>query len=296
MPCHERERNAKMAINSKKALFDLYRKSLEVAELTTASGDSLICPLCWQEKTFDNLTLEHIIPSSVGGKQKILTCGRCNNDQGSALDAHLANYQAVLEAFQGHGSLPSTLIVRGTKVAANLVWNIGKKDFKIVGEASNPAAVDAIQDDFKAGLVSEVEFAIPFGYSENNFQTAVLRASYLVAFWRFGYEYAKHEIVQGVRRRICDPSLEHPRLSTLIAKLGKLAPKFDLPHFMVPGDVNGVGFLFVVIRVKKATTTYFGVHLPAPGDRCEEFFDLMEQYSREHDGATISIRIDCIIT
>lgn len=285
-----------MTIGQNKTIFSHYRKSLAVAGLTTSSADSLICPLCWQETPFDSLSLEHIIPSSVGGTRKILTCRRCNNEHGSTLDSHLSQYQAVKDAFNGYGTLSTKLNVNGKEVIANLEWTAGSKNFKIVGKASNPAASGGIQEDFKAGEVSSVKCNVAFGYSKNNFQTAILRAAYLVLFKRFGYEYVKHEIVQAIRRRICDPLLDHPRLSSLILEIREFQPPGDESYFIVPGDVNGVEFFLVIIRVRKATTTYLGAYLPKPGDRCDDFFDLMEQCSREYNGKAFTIPTEGMFT
>jgi len=257
---------------------------------------SLICPLCWQETAYDDLSLEHVVPISVGGTCKILTCQQCNNEHGSDLDAHLAQYQTVADAFRGHGTLPTILKVNGNEVVANLEWRDGSKNFIVVGKASNPAASDAIQQEFKAGKVSEVNVTLHFGYAKNNFQTAVLRAAYLVIFKCFGYQYAKHDVVQVIRRRICDLSLQHPRLGSLILELRNCRPPYDEPHLVTRGNVNGVEFFLVIIRVRKATTTYLGAYLPVPGDRDEEFFHVMEQCAREHHGETLTIPATRIFT
>ena len=84
-----------MTINRKKALFDHLRKSLAAAGLATARDDSLICPLCWQETRYEDLSHEHVVPGSVGGTCNTLTCRPCNNEHGSSLDSHLSNASAT---------------------------------------------------------------------------------------------------------------------------------------------------------------------------------------------------------
>ena len=285
-----------MTKNGKKALFDRYRRSLAAAGLVTAHDDSLICPLCWQETTYAGLSCEDFVPRSVGGRRKTLTCRKCNNKQGSFIDEHLSQFQRSRDAFQGHGTFRAKLIVSGNEVTANLKWGKRRKDFSVVGKASNPAVSNEIEEYFKTGKVPQLNFTILFGYAKNNFQTAVLRAAYLVLFKCFGYEYANHEIVQTIRRRICDPSIEHPRLGSLIIELRNCRLPYDKQHVVAPGKVNGVGFFLVIIRVRKATTTYLGAFLPAPGERSDEFFDLMEQWSRKHDAGTFTIPTKGLVT
>lgn len=278
-----------MTRDAKRIKFDHFRKSLAAAGISTASADSLLCPLCWQETPYDDLSVEHIVPGSVGGKQTTLTCRRCNNDHCRDLDAHLAQYQRIADAFQGHGTLKTKLNINGHDMIASLEWGNGYKDFHVVGKATNPAASDASQKAFADGNVSHLNVTLYFNYIKNNFQTAVLRAAYLVLFKCFGYEYAHHEIVQAIRRRIADPTLEHPRLASLLLEAHNFTPPYDAQHYVVPGNANGVEFFLVIIRVRRKTTTYLGTYLPVPVDRSDGFFDLMEQAAKEHNGETLTI-------
>lgn len=283
-----------MSAELKETLFQHCRRSLAAAEMTTASERSLVCPLCWQETAFQDLSLEHAVPGAVGGKHTTLTCRKCNNDQGATLDSHVANYQAVTDAFKGHGTLPVTLKVNGKRMVANLHW--GTKNFHVVPKASNPNEVTAIRQDFKNNDVPEFSFSLSYGYALNTLNTALLRAAYLVLFKCFGYEYARHEIVQSLRRRICETSLEQPQLGPLMIQLQNAELPYDEPHLIAPGNVNGVEFFLVILRLKKETTTWRGVYMPNPGDRDAEFFDLMEQCSREHDGEQLKIPTKAIFT
>jgi hypothetical protein len=285
-----------MSTELKEKLFEHCRQSLAAAELTTVSERALICPLCWQETPYGDMSLEHAVPGAVGGKYTTLTCRRCNNDQGAALDSHVANFQTIIDTFKGHGALPVTLDVNGKRMAANLKWGDGSKDFHVVAKASNPKEVAAIQQDFKAGLVPELSFSFSYGYALNLLNTALLRAAYLVLFKCFGYEYARHEIIQSLRRRICDTSLDQPQLGPLMIQLQNGELPYDEPHLIAPGNVNGVEFFLVILRLKKETTTWRGVYMPIPGERDAEFFGLMEQCSREHNGERLTLPRKAIFT
>ncbi|MBI3469623.1 MAG: hypothetical protein HY000_42025 [Planctomycetes bacterium] len=286
-----------MSESEKRAIFEHFRISLAAAGLTTADDEALICPLCWKETRYQELSLEHMVPACVGGRKKILTCKReCNNRHGSVLDSHLGNYLKVMDALQGHGALTAELNVNGNVVAANLACGEVSKDFKIIGKASRRQAWEAIRDDMKAGRVSIMKFKLNLKYARNNFRTAVMRAACLVLFKCFGYEYAQHEVVQAIRRRICDRYLTRPRLETLILELRDCTLPHDQQHLIVQGNVNGVGFFLVIVRLQGKTTTYVGAYLPTPGPRSEEFFDLMEMAAREHDGQTTTIPASAFFT
>ena len=56
-------------------------------------GDVYICPICGRRFPPDqitNLTMEHVPPRSIGGKELVLTCRTCNNVVGHSTDAEAA--------------------------------------------------------------------------------------------------------------------------------------------------------------------------------------------------------------
>jgi hypothetical protein len=245
--------------------------------------------LCWQETKYDDLTLDHIVPKSLGGSRTILSCRRCNNDQGRDLDAHLSQHQKITDAIQGHGALKTKLYVNGREIVANLELGEGGMNFIVAGKATNPAAWKAVRDEFACGKVSTIDGTLFAGYRKNNFRTAVLRCAYLAVFEEFGYAYLQHEVVQVLRRRIARPTLRDPNLASLIFEAQNCRLPFDAQHYLVSGNVNGVSFYLAIIRARRATTKYFGAFLPIPGAKSGEFFDLMEKYAAEHNGESLTI-------
>jgi hypothetical protein len=280
-------------VTENRAWFENYRKSLAAAGISTVCPDSVICPLCWHEKRYSDLTLEHLVPESVGGRQLILTCRGCNNDQGSDLDAHLTQYQRIADALNGNGTIPVEMNINGHRLVANLNW--ATKTFHVVGKATDPRASVASQQEFAAGKVSSVKFTMLFGYAKNNFQTAVLRSAYLILFKCFGYEFARHDVVQSIRRRIADQSLDHPCLASLIFEARDFNVPFDAQHYVVRSDVDGVQVFAVIVRVRKATTTYLGALLPNPFDCGDKFFELMKSRSKELDGIKLEFPIAAFV-
>jgi len=272
-------------------MFADQRADLVAAGIPTESDDALICPICWEEKLFDELTIDHVVPESVGGTLTVLTCCRCNNDQGSDLDAHLAQFQKTADAFRGRGTLKTELDIGGNRLVANLRLGQASNDFLVVGKATDPAASDRSKKEFAGGKVSEVKFKILCGYTENSFQTALLRAAYLILFMRCGYEYAKHDIVQVIRRRIIEPALDTPRLASLILDVKEFAPQKDSQHYIIRGKVSGIPLALVIIRVRRETTRYLGVYLPIPSGRSDKFFGMMEACAQAYDGKAVTFEV-----
>lgn len=270
-------------------MFDFYRSSLIASGLSTDNENAIICPLCWKETSLENLSREHVVPGAVGGSQETLTCWQCNNIDGHKLDSHLTQFQRIRDACLGHGSLKTIMDVEGNKMTANLELSEGQRKFQIVAKATNPAAINAAQAELRSGNVDELNFTILLNYNKNRFNTALLRIAYLVLFRQFGYSYIRQEIVQVIRTRIADSDRCHPDLSSLVVEAKNFIAPGDDQYFIIQGNVNGVGFYLVIVRIRLATTSYFGVYMPAACDRCDEFFGLMELASKEHNGTRLTI-------
>lgn len=284
-----------MGSNTKRNLFDHYAKSASAAGLHS-TDETLLCPLCWQGTKYGDLSLEHIVPSEVGGNRVVLTCTQCNNSHGSLYDAHLAQFQKSMDGFSGHGTIPAKLEVLGKTVTANVAWGDGFKHINIVGKASNPAEVQAMQEDASAGRFDELHLRLNFGYIKPRFQTGLLRCAYLALFKCFGYEYARADVVQVLRRRICNMDIEQPRLGSLIGELRKETIPYTDPYFIVPGNVSGIQFYLVVIRLKKETETFHFVCMPVPVQQCGEFFEKMERHPIDNNGVKLTIPHELVFT
>ena len=226
----------------------------------------------------------------------MLTCTKCNNSHGSLYDAHLAQFQKTMDGFSGHGTIPAKLEVLGKTVAANVEWGDGFKNINIVGKASNPAEVQAMQEDASAGRFDELHLTLNFGYIKNRFLTGLLRCAYLALFKCFGYEYAKQDVVQAIRRRICNMDIERPRLGSLIGELRNGTIPYTDPYFIVPGNVNGIQFYIVVIRLKKETETFHFVYMPVSVERCDKFFEMMERCANDNNGVKLTIPHELVFT
>lgn len=278
-----------MAGYRKRDLFDYYRRSLSAAGIEVTNPGAVLCPLCWKETDYDDLSLEYIVPVSVGGRHFILTCTQCNNSHGSILDSHLVQFQAIHDAFKGHGTIPAKLPAHGKEIAANIEWGDGYKNIKIVGRASDPTSVSAMQKGLKAGNIDKLTLRLKLGYIKDRFQKALLRSAYLAVFKCFGYEYANREVVQVIRRRISDTSLNYPRLGSLIGEIRNGKFKCKKSYAIAPGNVNGIDFFLVILQLRKETTTSHFVFMPSLTDNSDEFYEAMERSSMDNNGKTFNI-------
>lgn len=171
----------------------------------------------------------------------------------------------------------------GEEVTVNMTWGppAAGKDIAVVGKASNPAASDAIEEECRKGNIEDLHITLNFGYIPNQFQTGLLRAAYLVLFRIFDYHYARHEVVQAVRRRIVDPSLDTPDVRTLVGELRNSTIPIDNDYFVIRGAMDDVPFFMVVIRLKRATESRHFVMMPVPHLRSGEFFNVAAKVARE---------------
>ena len=213
----------------RKKKFDRLRISQSAAGIKVSSSDNLVCPMCWEEVAFENLTLEHIIPKSLRGIRETLTCQNCNNSAGDDLDNHLVGYQRYLEAWNGFGSLKMTMEVNGHRLAVRMTRDPSKPstDFQIIGKASHPAAIQASQIEFKKGRVSEMNAKFSYGYNDRRRKLALLKAAYLASFHRFGYLFVSRPGLQRIRQLVADRELNSPDLSGVSGEMNLPDGVFD---------------------------------------------------------------------
>jgi hypothetical protein len=275
--------------NQKKHIFQQYQQWLVGTGLKTTNPNVVLCPLCWQEIPYDFLSVEHVIPESVGGKDCILTCKECNNLHGSQLDSHVSQFQHIEDVFKGHGKIPATLTVNGKKVTANIEWKEDSKNIEIVGKASNPTSISAIQKQMRNQKVDKLQLTLKYEYIQNRLETGLLRCAYLTLFKFFGYKYAITEPVQVIRQRISEPACKMPDLAILTGTLKKGDIPWDGSHVIVPAQMDGLDFFFVILLLRKKTTTYRFVLMPGLNNNFDKFYDMAKRFKEKNEKQSITI-------
>lgn len=237
----------------------------DLAKVRPGSADTMCCPLCLREftmETIGELSLEHAIPSALGGTVETLTCKvKCNNRQGSKLDSHLVAAMKAVDGMEGKEPMKMRLDAGGGHIAGEVFWTNGGKEtprtFRISRKASNPNAVSAL----RSNLADHSEFSvhINFGFNATNYWRAAIRAAYLSVFSVYGYEYAFSEGAAQVRRVLSE---EAPVLDTVVMEAFPEQEPPDGPLIM-PGSFNDVGqFIAALLPLGKKHKRYLTVFLP----------------------------------
>jgi hypothetical protein len=161
----------------------------------TIPENPYICPLCFHMfsiKDLDQskknpLTLEHIPPKSLGGRDLVLTCKKCNNISGQHYDSLLRLALETEQVFSktGRGTnkiqlkLPNNKQLKGTMGFDGKIFSI------IINKKSNPYAVkdyEQLMANFNQTI--EIKYKVP---PTKNYSFALMRITYLLMFYRFGY-------------------------------------------------------------------------------------------------------------
>jgi hypothetical protein len=186
--------------------------------------NTFLCPVCLTEFGREALeggtpavSLEHAIPECLGGTNATatLTCTRCNNIGGSAVDVHAQRRLAADEFLAGiyeQEAYRGSVEIAGSKVQAEIAIRAGQeKSMKVrpVPKCSRPGQIEAIERELMARVSDpnpiEIRFSVDLGYKAPNSNAALLRIGFLMAFRQFGYGYILHENVEQVRRQILNP-------------------------------------------------------------------------------------------
>ena len=180
-----RKRNSK-----KERLFRLY--STNLSKNTNLEEGWFLCPLCHKGFTWEMrglLTIEHVVPKSLGGRIETLTCKECNNQQGEDLLSKLKQNILMEDKFQNQKPFDAKMTVNGKEISVG--YRIGEKHELITqAKRSNPRDVAFIEDVFKSGLLPEIGLKFSYGYKKEIEQMAILLICYLMLFRFFGYSYA----------------------------------------------------------------------------------------------------------
>lgn len=247
--------------NKASRLFDRYAANLSYYHPSLAN--SFLCPLCLQFFSknaieTDELSLEHIIPSAIGGRFETLTCRNCNCGDGSRLDAHFIKRLRIEDKFTGNSSKPlDTRIQVGKGEAGAHVYFGEQIRIIVIPQISHPKSPKVIIDELESGVTS---FSISgiLGYKKLSSAVGLLRIAYLLAFSYFGYGYVLHENLEQVRWQIA-----HPETATDV--LGGFFTFKDVVATNVMGLLNEPAELRCFVAVIETMTEVrrlFGVVLP----------------------------------
>ncbi len=174
------------------------------------------CPLCRSAHERDatggdepELTLAHIISKSLGGTWETLTCKRCNNDNGRAIEVHLQASQRITDWIAGRGQIDVRIGEAGI-VKADLRRGPDGTGFHfdIQTPMQNPA-VPELRDQIEDVLTDpQGGRGFPFKMSLARSEwcwAAVCQSAYLLMFHYFGYDFARHKTYETLRQQVLNP-------------------------------------------------------------------------------------------
>jgi hypothetical protein len=154
------------------------------------------CPLCLRASTsLAAFSVEDVPPAFSGGRPLLLTCTKCNNEQGTRLDSHWARLLDIERFIRGEISEPLRVDMKfaGHRMAVQATAEGSTYQLRGIKAASDPAAVRGQLKALEAAhAVGETlpPFQITFTHSRFNERSArisILRAGYLMAVAVSGY-------------------------------------------------------------------------------------------------------------
>lgn len=225
----------------------------------------MACPLCLAEFSLADiadLSREHVIPSSLGGKMETLTCKRrCNNTHGSRLDSHLINAMRAMDAVDGLEPIAMTLGSDKGKIVGELLLGDGTKEkpntIRIVGKASKRDATEQWRGQLGDGFSFDLRMTFPC--IPERFFRAVFRAGFLAVFKAEGYGYALSDGASQVR------SMIESRAPVLEKVVMEAFPERDPGRdaIVMPMAFNDVGeYYMVLLRFRTKRVRYVVAILP----------------------------------
>jgi HNH endonuclease len=168
------------------------------------------CPICLTSFVVDGLadgrlSSEHVPPRSVGGKELVLTCKRCNNSAGTKLDADAAVKELVRSAMSGTREHRERVKVAigNLHVNAEVHFSGGSYSLIVPRHINKPGTADNLKTIARPGSSMTVEYR---RFSELGAKISWFRAGYLAIFAVAGYRFALDPAMEIVRRQIleCD--------------------------------------------------------------------------------------------
>jgi hypothetical protein len=261
-------------------LFSCYSSDLE--RYAPSYKGSFLCPLCCKviEKSYPLEAVvaeEHIIPKQLGGRLVTLTCRRCNNDQGSELDANLVRrvraetrrYPFSARVQVGNGEFGAQLhLPRSQSDLLDIVW---------IPKQSDPRKLATAKSELASGEEGEIHMQINFGYNHMRSLSGLLRTAYLLMFRYFGYRYVLDVSSKSVNLQIQNPLDSTGVLNGIVWRVEAAMPTFlSMPAITVVRSPVESQCFMVMLRLDADSKHYSAVALPPPGQDGSRFYEHLQ--------------------
>lgn len=199
------------------------------------------CPTCFCDHPISSkeITEEHIVPHSIGGKITTFLCKTCNSAFGHKQTRWLADW---IELNEGNGLFHVDPKKQKTKLEFNNLTLNGSLSIAEDGafeiftdpKRSNPIDFKSFWDSPKRSPIT-VTTSLPVFNNENSLKVGFLTAAYGLWFKNFGYSFVLQSSMNIVRRQILNPDQDLMNWNYLIETKEKeiLNPCIGLMRFGV---------------------------------------------------------------
>ena len=281
----------------------LFKKYAENLRMVLSSFSDLkpldkllyLCPLCIRafdytaldQTCHNSLTIEHIPPGAVGGKEVVLTCKKCNNMHGELFDSELSKKAKLFRTIKGKdNSFISTSFLVNDSIKTDGIIEFPKPEELVLSfqrERTNPIYYKSIEN-----LIQNPTFNFSFRhniYNEKKASFSLLRAAYLKAFKQLGYAYLLTKESNEVRNGIMNYDPEEKRVRVILLGRG-MKNKEGLNIITSPKVLRGYLVTFNLNFITSGDIV--GILLPGNQKHSGEFYSSYEALVKDDVGIELS--------
>jgi hypothetical protein len=272
----------------KSALFDFWSRNLAEARDDDRRPEHVLCPFCLREFGREaladmQLTEEHIIPQSLGGRESVLSCKECNNRIGSRLESQVEKAIAAKEALHLGEPLRTEVEIAGSTSRGTVEFNLsegGTSRILISDRVSDPVEVNAQRSGLKTG-VEGLHLRVNLGFVPSRHLLGMVRIGYLAAFARLGYSCVLCSSFDPIRRQILELDPLHGDLQHLITEVPDMGSAMREPFSVFDLSSGGkFNALLVIVKLTRSESYGFAVLLPSPSTGAEDVITYLTSVAR----------------
>lgn len=195
--------------------------ALDLSEVLAGKTAWILCPLCLREFGEDdierNLTEEHVIPDSAGGRITTLTCRPCNSECGSEIDNHFARVFRIEEARQAGKPIDARIKIANS-VGSPATFSFSRDGLQCRLEPTTPYVGKVLMERFAQYAKGErdLNFTFSNNIDSSKLVASMIKAAYLGLFIDWGYRYVLLPHTGWVRTGIRRAGPDRENLSELV--------------------------------------------------------------------------------
>jgi len=224
---------AKGSKTKRERLFSLYSKNLSFYKPEYA--DHFLCPVCkclFAHEDLNKLSLAHIIPESIGGRQLTLACSKCDNRIGHDFDIHLSREMLILSQQRRKEGIYGRLRVNGGKkygiMFKGQLLNAGHCDMHIRPPHDVPPDIWKTRMDELTDInPKNVKISLNL-FNPPRRNVSYIYSAFLLMFSKLGYEYVLSPNVDPIRQVLMGDYLSS-KVYQLILDLQKPLAQWPIP-------------------------------------------------------------------